>query len=216
MSLKIKCIKGEEVLLPFSGEMLVSVLKSQIESSLNIPAGSQKLLYKGRLLDDSKLLSDYSIKPNDTVILMKSEKPAVPAPVEAPVEAPVDPPVPEAESDLTVNPGGTFDFLMQSSEFLSILDTIRRDPRTFDSFIVQVEQQNPELFDLIMRNKKEFIALIKGDQTDKQEVQLTTEEFTDVKELMALGFTAQETLEAYLSCGKNKEIAANLLFSSYQ
>ena len=35
---------------------------------------------------------------------------------------------------------------------------------------------------------------------------------TAVNNLMALGFTQQQAAQAYISCDKNEELAANLLF----
>ena len=44
-------------------------------------------------------------------------------------------------------------------------------------------------------------------------VELTADEAAAVRRLMDLGFSQQQALEAYLSCDKNEEMAANFLFS---
>ena len=219
MSIKIKCIRGGEAVVSFDPNNSVLELKALVVVALSVPESQQKLIYKGRMLDDSKMLSEYSIKPGETVILMASSTPIVP---EKPAEEHVIQPAPVVpvahEQDESVEPHGrkgTFDFLIGNPEFEVITQTIRSNPRAFESFIVQLEHQNPELFDLIANNKKEFIELIRGRETKGDQVELSQEEFKDVKDLMALGFSAQDSLEAYLSCGKNKETAANLLFSSF-
>ena len=104
---------------------------------------------------------------------------------------------------------------MGNAQFENIVGIIRQDPRAFEDFIMQVEKSNPELYDLIIKHKKEFVELIRGREASSDQLQLTKEEFSDVKELMKLGFGAQECLDAYLGCGKNKELAANLLFSNF-
>jgi hypothetical protein len=103
---------------------------------------------------------------------------------------------------------------MGNSNFEQIVKIIREDPRSFEDFITQLKQLNPELYDLINTHKKEFVELVRGREAESDQVQLTKEEFNDVKELMNLGFSAQDSLEAYLGCGKNKELAASLLFSN--
>lgn len=241
MNLKVKNVKGGDKQVTVPEDASVLTLKSVVHTELGVHPQNQKLLFKGRILDDSKLLTEYSIKSNDTVFLMVSQSQSSqpvpvlsspqPASIPPPLPAP-EPPnvqqsepmppqnVPRAHEDHK-NSGhprprntGKFDFLIENPDFQTILQTIRNDPRTFESFIMQLEQQNPELYDLIIKNKKEFIEIVRGRETESDQVQLSKEEFKQVKELMELGFSAQDCLEAYLSCGKNKELAANYLFSN--
>jgi Ubiquitin family/XPC-binding domain/UBA/TS-N domain len=213
MNIKVKNVKGGEKLVSVSAESSVYEMKSAIFLQFSIPEEHQKLLYKGRILEDSKQISEYSIKDSDTVVLMSTYTPPTPAPL-VPAPATIEETEESLESE-TVR-SGTFNFLLGNPEFEKIVNIIRSNPREFENFIVQLESTNPELYDLINENKKEFIELIRGRDTESDQLQLTRQEFTDVKELMALGFSAQDCLEAYLGCGKNKEAAANLLFSGFQ
>ena len=255
MEIKVKNVKGGEKSFVVPETQLVSDLKLLIQEEFSIPASTQKLIYKGRILDDSKILSEYSIKPNDTIIMTSvssssssSSSTSTSAgpqsssalisnpPVQSlppPVLQGTSPPVPQAstpfsEEHKSVSSGlsapssdphqkrtGTFDFLMGNAQFENIVSIIRQDPRAFEDFIIQVEKSNPELYDLILKHKKEFVELIRGREASSDQVQLSKDEFNDVKELMKLGFGAQECLDAYLSCGRNKELAANLLFSNF-
>ena len=215
MNIKVKNVKGGEKIVVVSEDSTVYLLKSAVFVEYSIPEEHQKLLYKGRILEDSKSLREYSIKNNDTVILMSTYTPPVPElPVSPIISNPVAPGEDfDDEEDTEPAKTGTFNFLVGNPEFERIAQIIRNNPREFESFIVQLKTTNPELFDLIDRNKREFIELVRGRDSESDQLQLTKEEFRDVKELMALGFSAQDSLEAYLSCGKNKEVAANYLFS---
>ncbi|OMJ66768.1 hypothetical protein SteCoe_36273 [Stentor coeruleus] len=240
MNLKVKNVKGGEKQLLLPEDASVHTLKTVIHTELGVHSQNQKLLFKGRILDDSKLLSEYSIKSNDTIFLMVSQSQvSQPEPVlinPQPVSIP-PPPAPEPSNSEQLEPRLShntpnayedhktsghprpritekFNFLIENPDFQTILQTIRNDPRTFESFIIQLEQQNPELYNLIIKNKKEFIEIVRGRETESDQVQLSKEEFKQVKELMELGFSAQDCLEAYLSCVKNKELAANYLFNN--
>lgn len=226
MNIKIKNIKGGEKIFTVEGNLKISELKSLVEAEFSIPPPFQKLILKGRILDDSKSLSDYSIKATDTIILAStytgSEKklePAAKSPEPEIIHEARNREEQKTEARDDWPSGnlnrGTFNFLVGNPQFEQIIAIIRENPRAFEDFIVQLETANPELFDLIIKNKAEFVELIRGRETGSGEVQLSKEEFADVKELMTLGFSAQECLDAYLGCGRNKEMAANFLFSNF-
>jgi len=82
----------------------------------------------------------------------------------------------------------------------------------------QLENSNPELLALINENMDEFIRVLGGRrrQPGTVEIHLSQEEQNDVRELIGLGFSQEDALQAYLSCDKNKEMAASLLFENFQ
>lgn len=75
MQLVIKGIKGETETVEVPEGSTVLDLKAVIMSQLNHPVPNQKLLYKGRILDDSKQLTEYNIKPNDAIVIMVTKSP---------------------------------------------------------------------------------------------------------------------------------------------
>ena len=50
-------------------------LKEIVNGIYNIPPERQNLLYKGKILDKTKLIEDYYIKSNDLIILVKKSLP---------------------------------------------------------------------------------------------------------------------------------------------
>ena len=50
-------------------------LKELVNRIYNIPPERQNLLYKGKILDKTKLIEDYYIKSNDLIILVKKSLP---------------------------------------------------------------------------------------------------------------------------------------------
>lgn len=253
MQIHIKNLSGSQTSLEVDSSHSIQSLKEQISTQQNIQVSNLKLLYKGRILEDSKLLSDYQITSGGIIVMMISK--SKPAPVdelpEQQVQASsttISPQESEesierliamnfsrensikalqaANQDLNlaieyllsgnvpeVQKTGTFDFLMQSQEFLRILDIIRANPRELEPFLNQLETTNTELFTLITANQREFLDLITNGHNENQ-IQLAKHEEDEIRELMELGFSAQDAVEAYLSCNKNKAVAANFLLQN--
>jgi len=60
--------------LPIRKSDSILRLKEYCKVISNIPQDQQNLLYKGKILFDKKLISDYNIENNDDIILVKKEK----------------------------------------------------------------------------------------------------------------------------------------------
>lgn len=75
MILTIRGLKGEQNNVEIDNNASVLDLKAVIMSQLNHPAACQKLLYRGRILEDNKFLSDYSIKDTETIVIMVTKAP---------------------------------------------------------------------------------------------------------------------------------------------
>lgn len=52
-------------------ECSVELLKEQIECFSNIPVKEQKLIFRGRILENSSLLSDYKLNSDSAIILSR-------------------------------------------------------------------------------------------------------------------------------------------------
>jgi len=70
MKINVKTVKGETI--PFEAEptTLIQDLKQQIQTRLNVEPVNQKLIFKGKHLEDAKSLSDLNVKDEDCFILM--------------------------------------------------------------------------------------------------------------------------------------------------
>lgn len=76
--MKIFCkeLKGNEVALDgVEEDTKVVDIKKQIENKLNIPVAQQKLLYMGKILQDTSQLKDYKIQENAKLMITKVAKP---------------------------------------------------------------------------------------------------------------------------------------------
>lgn len=113
---------------------------------------------------------------------------------------------------------------------------VQRNPAMLQELLAEMNRTNPQLTQLINANQAEFLALINepvpadaafdfGDFGGDEEmpgalppgavaIELTQEEREAVDRLVALGFDRGAALEAFLSCDKNENLAANYLFDN--
>ena len=250
MQLTIKSIKGDSESIEVPDQCSVIELKAIIMSSLGHRVSSQKLLYRGKILEDSKSLEEYRITSGDTLILMvvKVQEPSqFDLNVQALINMGIDRSEAEAllrecdndlekakalilesmdqnedgseeeeEVDMINQGNGTFNFLLESEQFLNIRDVLRQNPNELEPLMEQLASTNPELYELIKNNLDEFLDVVGLRRRPAQQVEISEAEQADIKELCELGFDPQDVLEAYLACDKNKELAASYLFENYQ
>lgn len=77
MELIIKESSGNRFTLTIEGTSLsVAQVKVAIEASQSVEPARQRLIYKGRILDDERTLSDYNITAGSTLFLVKSRAPS--------------------------------------------------------------------------------------------------------------------------------------------
>ncbi|KAL6075626.1 UV excision repair protein rad23 [Balamuthia mandrillaris] len=94
MKLVIKTLKQEQFDLEVPAEATVADVKKQIESSQKHPAAWQKLIFAGKILNDTSKLNEFSIKEGDFLVLMVREpkgaaaKPAAPTATSTPATTP--------------------------------------------------------------------------------------------------------------------------------
>ena len=250
MQLTVKNLKGDQETIEIHEEATVLDLKAVIMSQIGHDASCQKLLHKGKILEDSKLISQYQIKDKDQIIMMitKSQEQTLfeknvqellklgydREEIEAALKmtdnntdaalrflSESDQAVDlddddEENEDLLRSSQGTFGFLLNSEEFLRIREILRSNPNEFEPMMLQLERQNPELYELIKANTEEFLSLVGLRLAARPQIELSEIEEADVKELCGLGFSPEDVIEAYIACDKNKELAASYLFENYQ
>ncbi|XP_037356485.1 ubiquitin-like protein 4B [Talpa occidentalis] len=78
MFLTVKLLLGRRCSVKVTGQESVATLKKLVSKRLQVPEEQQHLLFRGQILADDKLLSDYGIGPNAAinVIMRPPEKPA--------------------------------------------------------------------------------------------------------------------------------------------
>ncbi|XP_066102356.1 ubiquitin-like protein 4B [Saccopteryx bilineata] len=67
MLLTVKLLLGRRCSVKVSGQDSVATLKQLVSERLQVPAGRQRLLFRGQLLADDKRLSDYCIGPDASI-----------------------------------------------------------------------------------------------------------------------------------------------------
>ena len=123
--------------------------------------------------------------------------------------------------------------MMQDPQFLQILQMIQQNPAALGPIMQQIQQSNPDLYNLLMTNREEFMQMMQEGNVPQSRItpemvgglprppagatviQLTPEEHEHIKQLMEIGYSKQQALEAYLTCDKNFEWAANYLLENY-
>lgn len=73
MHLKIKELKGNELLIQIEPSDTVLTLKSKIESATNVPIGEIKLLLSGKVLQDEKSLEEYKVSESSRIMLTRTK-----------------------------------------------------------------------------------------------------------------------------------------------
>lgn len=70
MKINVKTVKGETIPFEAEAETLIKDLKLQIQTKLNVEPVNQKLIFKGKHLEDAKSLAELNVKNEDCFILM--------------------------------------------------------------------------------------------------------------------------------------------------
>ena len=77
IQVKIKMTSNAQVYtVKISKSDTIQTLKERCQKETSIPPESQNLVYKGRILSNEKLVSDYKIENEHTIILVKKHSPA--------------------------------------------------------------------------------------------------------------------------------------------
>mmetsp|Transcript_50542 Transcript_50542/g.57958 ORF Transcript_50542/g.57958 Transcript_50542/m.57958 type:complete len:397 (+) Transcript_50542:74-1264(+) len=118
-------------------------------------------------------------------------------------------------------------FLQSHPLFEQIRSLIRQDPSTLPSLLENLRESDPELYQLIADNRDAVNELLYSDQAsgaantgsvglEGYALTMTPEDHEAVTRLEGLGFNRNAVVEAYFTCDKNEEMAANYLFDHGQ
>jgi len=108
------------------------------------------------------------------------------------------------------------------------------DPNSLPALLQMLQQNYPSLFQLFTQNPQLLIAILSGNfalpnpnapegmegEDDDEEgplpaaEELTQQDRDNIQTLMAMGFTEQQCIEAYLTCDKNTDLAINYLLDN--
>jgi len=125
-------------------------------------------------------------------------------------------------------PNPVFEQLRQLPNFDSIRQLVQQQPQLLSHVLQNLSQANPQLYQLIVQNQQEFIRLLNEpipegtpslvdnsgqaqQRGGQMEFRVTPEEKEAVERLEGLGFPRHKVIEAFFSCDKDENLAANYL-----
>ncbi|KAG8763076.1 hypothetical protein FRC11_006199 [Ceratobasidium sp. 423] len=117
--------------------------------------------------------------------------------------------------------------LQNSPAFQQTIQAVQQNPALLQPLIQQLAQSNPAMAQQIASNPELLYQILGGmggdEHGDDEEggippgthvINITQEEAEAIARLEALGFPRQLAIEAYFTCDKNEELAANYLFEN--
>jgi len=225
VNITCKTLKQEVHNLDVNIDITIGDLKQEL-SQFGFNASEIKLIFKGRILEDSNTLATYNYNPEskDFIVIMAAKKQ-----VELP-KATVQPPSHEVHDD-TNNDNDEYEDIEDENPNLNqnsnqnIANMLSQNPNVLLSLFAQ----HPEMSQLMNQYPNEIQQLISnpnfmqtvmsmgsqgafGDNPNVLQINITEDERADINELMSLGFTENEVIQVYFACNKNKEQSAAMLF----
>ena len=128
-----------------------------------------------------------------------------------------------AEEEAQEGEVNTLAFLRDNPQFQALRAMVQGNPSILQPMLGELQRQNPQLYHLINSNQEEFLQLLNEasdfeaqgmGEGEMEQIELSKEENEACERLMALGFTMEQCVEAYIACDKNEEMAANYLFEA--
>jgi UV excision repair protein RAD23 len=127
--------------------------------------------------------------------------------------------------------------LTSSPAFNTLRQQALTDPNSLPTLLQMLQQNYPSLFQLFTQNPQLLIAILSGNfnimnpnnpdeggneggiegeemDMDEPQIDLTPQDLEAIQTLMAMGFTQQQCVEAYLACDKNPDLAINFLLDN--
>lgn len=108
---------------------------------------------------------------------------------------------------------------------------VQQNPALLSTFLAQLGETNPHLFELISRNQQAFLEMLAegsgvdlgalgdddfeggeaGPAAGQTQIAVSQAEGEALTRLQAMGFDRQQVIQAFIACDRNEELAANYL-----
>lgn len=122
--------------------------------------------------------------------------------------------------------GSSIAQLVQSNPQLQqMIDQVRTNPEVLNDYMERIGVQNPELLRFISEHQQEFVNYINNPQAAAAagaqqggppsfSIDVSARERDEINQLKAMGFSELDSLQAYIACGRDLQLAINFLISS--
>ena len=221
VKITFKTLKQEIYYLDVDMNITIGDLKQQL-SQFGFEVSVMKLLFKGRILEDDKILSfyNYNAESKDFIVIMIMKKTVVqPEPnnplndVQSNDDQSNDDQSNDDYEDVDVNEHPNIAQILSQNPNI-LLGLIAQHPQMgqlFSQYPNEIQElvSNPNFIQTAMSMGSQGVF---GNNPDVLQINITEEERNDINELMSLGFTENEVIQVYFACNKNKEQAATMLF----
>ncbi|XP_069678245.1 UV excision repair protein RAD23 homolog A-like isoform X2 [Periplaneta americana] len=127
---------------------------------------------------------------------------------------------PESENRSDDNP---LAFLRTQPQFQQMRQVIQQNPNLLNAMLQHIKKTNIVLFQLISQNQQAFVRMLnesseqdgnsEDSSTDSGVTEITSQDREAIERLKALGFPEELVIQAYFSCEKNENMAANFLLT---
>lgn len=139
--------------------------------------------------------------------------------------------LPPGQIAITQEQGILIQQLIASPAFNNLRQQALTDPNSLPQLLQMLQQNYPSLFQLFTQNPQLLVAILSGNfniqdpnaegdegddigQGPMAAEDLTPQDMEAIQMLMAMGFTEQQCIEAYLTCDKNADLAINYLLDN--
>nr|XP_022316399.1 UV excision repair protein RAD23 homolog B-like [Crassostrea virginica] len=200
MFVTLKTLQQQTFKVEVDPEDLVKVLKQKIENEKgkeHFPAGGQKLIYAGKILDDEKKIGEYKIEEKNFVVVMVTKPKPAAKPAESSPAPPVAAPPPAPTPAATEAPKPAAEKKEEKMETTQSETKTETPPATTSSSTATTETASSGA----------------GGQVTAESMLVTGQEYENmVLEIMSMGFERDQVVRALRASFNNPNRAVEYLF----
>nr|XP_022316450.1 UV excision repair protein RAD23 homolog B-like [Crassostrea virginica] len=200
MFVTLKTLQQQTFKVEVDPEDLVKVLKQKIENEKgkeHFPAGGQKLIYAGKILDDEKKIGEYKIEEKNFVVVMVTKPKPAAKPAESSPATPVAAPPPAPTPAATETPKPAAEKKEEKMETTQSETKTETPPATTSSSTATTETASSGA----------------GGQVTAESMLVTGQEYENmVLEIMSMGFERDQVVRALRASFNNPNRAVEYLF----